>query len=323
MKLKLNLLISSLIVLFAVPDASAVQSLTTLETVASKDVLAIAWIDLETVQLKDCLAWAADQGIVDSQTENKFATNTRMAQAVIDAATEAGVDHVFALIHQEDLLFRGPPVIVFSVSDVEKIDETFEALQGILVLLQQPDFKLEVWNGTILGGTEQQIARVKAEPVIERPRLVKAWKKFGGHNAGAMLVGSLDTRRVVREMFPKLDAPLENITGKIIADDVDSIGIVVGLPKEVAGKLIVQTTDDDTANLLKDATEVALGLLASGKSEFSDLVPPAVRSAISILKPQIEANELVIDLKPVLDDQAKLLDMLEPMVGKSSESTPQ
>ena len=320
MNLKSNLLVFTLIVLFATPYVFADQPLAALKTVASKDVVAIAWIDLQAVQLKDCIAWASEQGIVDSEAAGEMKAMARMGQGMISEATDAGVDHVFALVHQEDLPLRDPLLIVFSVSDVKQLDKAFQSLQQILALLPQLDFELEVWNGTILAGTKQQIARVKAEPSIERPRLIKAWEKFGGHDAGAMIMGSSDTRRAVHEMFPKLDPPFENITGEVIADDIDSIGLFVGLPNEIDGKLIVQTTNEATAEIMKDAAEAGLGLLVDEEGEFAKLAPPAVRSAISLFKPEVIANELVFDLKPVLTDKVKLLELFEPIAAGSRQS---
>ena len=313
MKLKIQLLIFSLIVLFATPNAFA-QPLTALEALASKDVLAIAWVDLEKVQLKDCLAWASEQEIIDSETSAQMASPARMARAIIGEVSEAGVDHVFALVHQEDLVFRGPPLIVFSVSDSKQIDKALQTLQGILAIVKQPDFKLEVWKGTILGGTKEQIARVKAEPVIERPRLVKAWKKYGGHDAGVMIIGSGDTRRALRELFPKLDPPFENITSTVIADDIDSIGITFGLPKEVDGELIIQTSNEATAKLLKDAADVTLELIEDEESERFNFVPSVVCSAILTLKPKLKSDEITIDLKPLLNNKNRLQELLQPIL---------
>ena len=320
MQLKSKFLIFLMTLLVTAPNVIADEPLKAIEMVASKDVLAIAWVDLDSVQLSECIGWASEQGIVDSRTAEEINAMTGMAQELIGQVSEAGVDHVFAVIHQEDLLFRAPPLVVFSVSDVEKIEKTFRSLRRILSLLQLPEFELEVWNGTILGGTKDQIARVKAEPSIPRPRLSQGWERLGGHDAGAMLFGSSDTRRVLREMFPALDAPFENITGKMIADDIDSIGCFIGLPTDIDGKLIVQTSGEETAKSLKSAAESALGLLLEKDGEFANLISPAVLSAVSELKPEVKSNELIFDLQPILSDKVKLLQLFEPIAAGSRET---
>ena len=106
----------------------------------------------------------------------------------------------------------------------------------------------------------------------------------------------------------------------MIADDIDSVGVFVGLPKEIEGKLIISTSDEATAKSIKSAAEAALNLVVDEKSEFSDLVPPTVRSAVSALKPEVNSNALVIDLQPILSDEVKLRQLFEPITSRSRES---
>jgi hypothetical protein len=124
---------------------------------ASKNLLAVGYIDAKSVDVEACLDWATQQEIVHSDDAVEMKHMTGMAQELLRQATKAGADHVIAMVHQEDLMMQGPPLIVISISDGHEPEKTVRSLRRSLGLLQIPDFELEVWNNAILGGSVQQI----------------------------------------------------------------------------------------------------------------------------------------------------------------------
>lgn len=292
----------------------------TAEALATKDLLAVAYVDLHSVDAEACLKWAEQQEIVPADVAAEMSHMTGMAQEFIRQATKAGADHVIALIEQQDLMAQGPPLLVFSIADGEDANKTIKSLRRILGLLQIPNFELEVWNNCILGGSAKQIARAKANPSVDRPNLAKAWNKFGGHGAGAMIIANKDTRRVVKELLPTLDSPFENVTGKMIAEHLTSVGFSIDLPKNVGAKLIVQTTDSRSANIVLDAVVNLKKMLVANEGEFSAMVPPIGVAAISTVEPAVAGNDVVLDLDPLLGDQVKLMALLEPIRSSSRKT---
>ena len=294
--------------------------LDTVESLTSKDLLAVGYVDLTSIEVDACLEWATQQKLVSSEVASEMSHMTGMAQEFLRQATKAGADHVIALVHQEDLQPTGTPLIVISIAQGHRSEKTIKSLRRILTLLQIPDFELEVWNNSILGGTADQIARAKARPTIKRPDFVKAWQKFKGSDMGAMVFGSRDTRRVVRELLPVLDSPFESLTGKMIADNLISGGISIDLPTELNAKVVIQTRDKESAETVGAAVRQFKKILVANQSEFSAMVPAIGVAAISSVDPKIVGDDVILDLGPLLNDKVRLASLLEPIQSGSRKT---
>jgi hypothetical protein len=293
--------------------AQADDPLATLQQIATKDLLAIAYVDIESIDAGACLIWASQQGLFPAEDAAEFEGVSAMAQGFIQQASKAGVEHVFAVVQQQDLTFQGPPLFVFSIEDGKEASKTVKSLRRIMGFLQIPNFELDVFNNSIVGGTAEQIAAAKKAQAVERSRLVTAWKKFGGHDAGAFILGSDDTRRSVRELLPTLDAPFQMVNGNLVADKIDSVGFFLQLPGDIDAKFVFQTTDPQAAQNVKTAVLAAKEILVSEGSEYAAMVPAIGVAALKNLNPQIEGTEVVLDLQPLLTDKLLLANLLEPM----------
>ncbi len=313
MKFTVNLF-AMLLLLIGVSLIKADSPQATVNALASKDLLAVAYVDLKSIEADACLEWAVQQKLVPADVAAEMSHMTGVAQEFLRQATKAGADHVIALVNQEDLsLKRTPPLIVISVAEGQQAEKTIKSLRRILALLQIPDFEMESWNNSILGGTAAQIAKAKTRPSVARPNFANAWKKFGGHDAGAMIFGSNDTRRVLRELLPELDSPFERLSGKMIADNLISGGVSIDLPKELAARIIIQTTDKDSAATVSDALRHLKAMLTETQSEFSAMVPAIGVAAVSAVDPEVVGSDVVVDLGPLLNDKVRLASLLEPV----------
>ena len=72
---------------------------------------------------------------------------------------------------------------------------------------------------------------------------------------------------------------------------------------EVDGRLVVQTTNAQAAGVVNQALKETTNLLAD--SEFSDQWPSIVTNAIDRLESKVESNDVVIELKPILNGIGK------------------
>ena len=319
MKLSIKL-IAILLLLVNIQPVVADDPLATIESLASKDLLAVGYIDAKSVDVEACLDWATKQELVPAEVAAEMSHMTGMAQEFLRQATKAGADHVIAMVHQQDLMMQGPPLIVISVSEGHKPEKTMRSLRRTLGLLQIPDFELEVWNNAILGGSSQQIARAKARKPIERLDVANSWKKFGGHDAGVMIVASSDTRRVIQELLPMLDAPFQNVTGKMIADNLISLGLSLDLPKDVSAEVVIQSTDEQTAAAFHSALVKLKEQLVADDGKYRDLIPTSGLAAINAVEPALVGNDVVLDLGPLLSDKTKLLELLGPIRTSSRQT---
>ena len=286
---------------------------------ANEDVLAVGYVDLNSIDIAALVKWGEQQKLIPPESiPNTQQQELDLLQGFISQITEAGADHVIAFVQQQDL--QRPPLIAISIAEGKNPRQLLANLQAIMALMRIPDFKLVVWNGFILGGSAEQIVRAKNTPAVERPNLTRAWEKFAGHDAAVMVVGSPDSRRVIRELFPPLDAPFENVTGPLIADKMTSIGLSIDLPEEVSAQLVVQTEDNDSAKVFGDSFEQIREFLVSKESEYSATVPEIGIAAISAVEPEIKGNDLVLDLSPILNDQVILSQLFDPVLNGSRET---
>ena len=306
------LLIASMILTTLSSGTQAQEPLSTIKAFIKDDCLAIAYIDLTSVDLNHCIDWAASQNLLEPEVVPEVKKMAEPVREALRSVTDAGIEHVVAVFHPSDFLVANNDLqlfLLFSVADGHEPEQALETLKPILPRLNLVEFPMEISNGTILGGFESQIERAKTGSALEITRFTNAWKKFGGQDAGVMFFGNKDARRAIRELFPKLESPFENVTGKLIADEVDCLGLSLSLPKkveevsEVDGRLIVQTTNAQAAGVVNQALKETTNLLAD--SEFSDQWPSIVTNAIDRLEPKVESNDVVIELKPILNGIGK------------------
>ena len=299
--------------LVTVSIAGADTTQSTIEALASDDLLAVGYVDLNKVDLGACLDWAEKQKLVPPDVAPQMMAITGAAEEFLRQAKKAGANSVFALVRQEDLNFNGRPLFVVSIAEDHDANRTLKSLRLSLGLLAIPNFEMEVWNNMVLGGTPEQIAQAKTKPTADRPDFENSWQKFGGRDAGLMIFGNPDIRRVVRELWPQLDAPFENITGKLIADSLNNGGLTIDLPADPKAKVVLQTADSDSANTFCGALRELKKMAISSDSEYSAMVPPAGIAALSAIIPEVSGNDVVLDLGPILNDEVQLTRLLEPL----------
>lgn len=307
-----RLLLTVVLLLSQVPTVHGDDPFAAIQQVATKDLLAVAYVDIDSIDADACLTWAIQQELIPDEDAAEIRGVSAMVQGLLQQASKAGVDHVFAVAQQQDLTFQGPPLFVFSVVEGKEASKTVKSLRRIIGLLQLPNFELDVFNQSILGGTAEQIAKAKSVPIVTRQRLLTAWKKFGGHDAGAFIIGSDDTRRSIRELLPQLDAPFEMVNGKLVSDHLISVGVMVSLPDEIDAKFVVQAADDQAAKDVQAALLAAKRLLGTKDSEFAAPVPAIGVAAIENVSPEVKGTEVVLDFQALLSDKQVLASLLEP-----------
>jgi hypothetical protein len=320
MRFASKILLLTILILCPKSIAAADETLSTIQTMADKDVLAVAYVDLGSIDVKDCFEWAVKQQIIPPEAAKRIKPMTMMARGMLDQVKEAGADHLIALIKQDDLTMQRPPLFVISISKGKSAKEAIQTLQQAASMLQIRDFQMEVWNNSILAGSAEQIARAKAAPSVDRPLLTKAWKTFGGHDVGAIAVGSPDTRRVVRELFPKMQPPFEKITGKMIADQLVSGGLAIKLPTDTHAKIVAQTKDPESAKILCEAAIAGKKVLTAQDSQSFPMGLSLLARAAANLEPKVVGNDAVIDLDPLLNNEVKLMELLEPIRESARET---
>ena len=307
-----------LAVVFFIPSAVEAQNARLLQgSLSTEDLLAVGYVDLQAIDAQACLKWVKDQQLAPDQRVDELKPMAILAGEFLDQITKAGAEHALVLVRQEDLRFDGRPLFAVSVAPDQQPQKVLDTLKITLGMMRAEDIEIEVHNNLILCGTAKQIASAKLKPTVQRARLAAAWEKFTGHDAGVILVGNSDTRRVIKELWPPLDAPFAAMTGELVAEKVVSCGLTVELPNDLQAKLVVQTSEASAAKQICEALVQLKENLLGSKSEFSAMVPPVVGKAATSIKPVVLGTDVVADFAPVLNDRVLLADIFEPFAAGS------
>ena len=177
---------------------------------------------------------------------------------------------------------------------------------------------LQAKDDLIFGGPSQtEIDSLFTKSASANRQLTDAIETLRQHQVGILVFGNQETRRVIREMLPSLPQPFNEATGDLIADHTDWGGVFLDLPPATDLKIIVQATDDDSAQ--------TIGRLATATMQYAlRQSPPAVAEAVgetilTEVTPEIVERRVVLDAENVLSDQA----FIQKVVGLLKDSAMQ
>jgi hypothetical protein len=135
-----------------------------------------------------------------------------------------------------------------------------------------------------------------------------------------------ESRRVVREMFPQLPTPFQEINGALLADGVRWAGVAVNFPSELKVALNVETTKPEAATTLEQAVGKAM-LLAKALLTKESIDGPPVHQArakgllplLSLVAPKVDGTKLSITFGDDKEEMAFLRDFVPAMTQKMRE----
>src|SRR5690606_20136760 len=120
-------------------------------------------------------------------------------------------------------------------------------------------------------------------------------------DAFLFVFGNADSRRVVRELFPQLPAPFQEIDGKLLADGVSWAAITVKLPPKLQVTLRIETARDEVAQTLHRLPELGLNMaraallmLSANPPQDLPMSPQQMITVLNVIKPQLEGNVLTL-----------------------------
>ena len=206
------------------------------------DVAGVAYLDLTQIDTIGMLEFADKLGFGPDQQQRQQTINTMLnIQQRLDEADDFGARYVYALFRATDLRHRGPTWVL---PIAEGGNPT--AVLGMVLSGRPNNFEIqrdmrppflpdhcEVQGSFVLGANSAvQLAMLKSKRTKQRRDLSAAWKTLGQGSCGLMVFGdqNQDSRRVIRELFPQLPAPFQEIDGPFIADRLQWGGFVVDLP---------------------------------------------------------------------------------------------
>jgi hypothetical protein len=145
----------------------------------------------------------------------------------------------------------------------------------------------------VVAGSAETLARLEKLQPAPRPELVAAFGQAGDSAVQAILCPNADTRRVLREMLPRLPDEIGGGSGKMLAD-VSWATLSIAAPPKLALNLTVQSRDADAASALRGL--IVSGLQLLGKQEQIQKELPKFDELARLLTPQIKGDRLSLEL---------------------------
>ena len=170
------------------------------------DVVAVAYVDLTSIDTLGLLEWAGKFGIVSTEQRGDAVQAAAAMQARLDGLVDSGVGHVYLLFRTSDISHGGPTWVV-PITNSGKVKAVLTMIETWQSIVQSPALP-EYWeaseNALLAGTSSKQIEQLKASRPSAPRDLSEAWQSLGNGDIGLLVFGDRDSRRVIKEMLPTL-----------------------------------------------------------------------------------------------------------------------
>ena len=245
-----NLCLSSLQTALAQPGAAVAPFV-------DDQTLVVARIDLRQL---DPTALVATLGKLAPPDDARFAQQLagleQKSKQLLAALTQLGVQEMYAVVSLAD----SPKEPLFVVAPLTAGGESRQAADGLRQLLrfEAADARL----GVAVVGKSATIERLKTLQPAARPDFARGFERAGNAALQVVVAPSDDTRRVLREMLPRLPDEIGGGSGKTLADGVQWATLSVEAPPRLSLSVVIQSRDAEAATALRGTIVSGLQFLA-------------------------------------------------------------
>ncbi|QEG25096.1 DUF1559 family PulG-like putative transporter [Mariniblastus fucicola] len=300
--------------------ASAQDDASETASFATEDLIGIAYADLNEVQFGDLMERAIESKLLEGVKAEQASMGATMAQSFVEQLTSAGAKRIYCLVRQADIENLQAPVVAFSLKKDASLEKLERRVKMLASLMGDEEIQVTTKGDLVIVGQQAAVKLFSDSPTVPREDFASAWKQSDTSNAGIILCGDADSRRVIRELFPQLEKPFQQIDGKLIADRVEHVSLSLTLKGQLAGKLAVQTADAEAANIMARSYKSLVEQMNETESETLQRFNPRLESWAKVMAPilrkvesKIEGSNVVFDLEPVLQDPKAIATAIEPV----------
>ena len=297
------------------------------------DVSSVIYLDLPKFNLPAVVAeFERLKLIPDDQLENSK-RDTAAIQATYAELTALGAQRAYLLGRASDF-FQGGPVLLVEVAEESQAQAVADWLkpwaQKASILGDVAEYlpkEFEAHGKFVIGAASRERIKAIAASRDDSPRLeaIDALIAAGDADTGWVAFGDVDSRRVIREMFPQLPAPFEEIDGNLLANGLKWIGLTFKLPPEPMVTMSLETTGKESAAIFETSVEKALTLakgmmmmeLAS-KHEVHRQRAKEVLPVLAMLEPRVDDTRLTITFGDDSEEKAFLQNYV-PLVVEGAQ----
>ncbi len=287
-----------------------------LSTYVTDDVVAVVYFDLQHLDLEQAMDAADAIGFSKKELLFKLVAVTPKINSEIAKLKSAGVTAAFGLLRMTDLDTMDSTSWVLPVETGKGAANAAAAVKGLeFGNLPSPFSVVESAPGVVLAcGNQQQMARLKQGAPANKRSLDDVASGLGASSIGLLVIGSQDSRRAIRELLPSLPEPFSALTGGLLADQTNWLGVSLSLNKSIAARVVVATNDEATAKkyaaLARDAMKFVMSV--PGSDEF---IPTELKTTLlEGLAPDQSGTRVVISTDRLMADRERLKKMLSPSI---------
>lgn len=296
----------------------AATELPDIQKYITSDVAAVGYVDLTKVDLPEALAWIKKMK-PELIAPERIGENAEKIQTGISGLTKNGADIVYLFFRTSDVVHRGPALVI-PVAESGNPEE----IKKLLSSSKFSQLGIRQWgvvHGTLFGApSEERLEEVSQISPNQDRDLDDAFAALGGGHCGLIVFGDDDTRKVVRDLFPKLPSPFEKLDGPLIADHLRWGGISIDLPPTPKAKVLIETTDGQTAQVIEDAAGNALKLLDKVPMIQESMPGNELAEVLKLLVPKVDGNQVSLGFENLTEDAELLIKLISPPFKAASEA---
>jgi hypothetical protein len=265
-----------------------------------EQTLVVARIDLrqvDAVELVKTLGRLAPPN--DTDFPKQLAKLEQNAKATLQALGTAGVSELYVVVSLADL--PKEPFFVIAPLKADADSQKAAPMLRQLLRFEQADAR----PGVVILGKASTVERLKTLRPAARPEVIRGFERAGDAALSLMILPSDDTRRVVREMLPRLPDEVGGGSGKMLADGVQWAVLAVQAPPRLSLSAVIQSRDPDSAAALRGMIVSALQLL--GRQPEIRKQWPEVDDLARLITPRLSGEQLLLNVSDKSGEMEQIL----------------
>jgi hypothetical protein len=254
-----------------------------------EQTIAIARVDLRQIDPTEVIKVLSK---IAPPNDADFAGHLTMleqkSRQLLAALTQLDVRELYTVISLADL----PKEPMFIVTPVKAGGNAEQMAAGLRELLR---FEAsDTRAGAVVVGKNSTIDRLKTLRPASRPELARGFERTGNAAVQMVVAPSDDTRRVLREMLPRLPDEVGGGSGKMLADGLLWATVSLQAPPQLAFSVVIQSRDAEAATALRGTIVSALQVLARSPEVRGQW--PQVDDLARLLTPRLSGEQLVVNI---------------------------
>ncbi|MCH7990011.1 MAG: DUF1559 domain-containing protein [Planctomycetes bacterium] len=302
----------------------------TISPYLTEEAVAVGRLDLSRVNLDAILKQVVEIVNPPKPKQADMLEANKKTEELLVKLKEAGVNEIYAVVN----LSIDPSRLAYLIVPVKQGGD-HRAVAGILFggdpqgPTSYEEAKSRNFRGpqsheicaklgnTVFCGSKSILEQLKDNTPQSRPELEKAFAAAGDTTAQFVVVLTSDSRRVIREMLPKLPPELGGASGETLMDALQWAAVGINSPPNLSVNLVIQSKDQHSAQALQNLLKAVYRLLGQRpdvKREF-----PMYEQIAEVLIPKVEGNRLLLSLTKENQGVNKLVTLVSQPLDSARE----